>query len=410
MRMIHTSDWHLGHSLHDVDREPEHLAFLNWLVEEIQTRSVDALLIAGDIFDTSNPSASSQEMWFGFLARALKARPNLQIVAIAGNHDSAARLEATDPLLRQFDIRVVGSVSYQEDGRLDPSELLVTLKDAKGNPGAVVIAIPFLRPGDLPAIEFVEEVDPLIEGVRTMYGEMVVAAREQNLPVLAMGHCYLVQGQLSELSERKILGGNQHALPASIFPADVSYVALGHLHLSQTLDNGRVRYSGSPIPLSMSERHYPHAVTVLELDATGTLHLEQLRIPRTRDLIRVPDSGFLSLPDALEALGSLENRTDEVKPLLEVGISMEKPQAMLRNALLETLNGKGYHLAKITAQYTGSGQVLGDHTTIHGLKDLSIEEVFLKKWSQRHKEAPAPEYLAAFHELHDLVLQQEVAR
>ncbi|NPC81309.1 exonuclease subunit SbcD, partial [Pyxidicoccus fallax] len=98
MRLLHTSDWHLGHTLYDVSREAEHAAFLDWLLETLEAESVDALLVAGDIFDTANPSAEAQAAWYHFVARARRRLPRLDVVVIGGNHDSAARLDAPDPL------------------------------------------------------------------------------------------------------------------------------------------------------------------------------------------------------------------------------------------------------------------------------------------------------------------------
>lgn len=420
MRILHTSDWHLGHTLHDVGREYEHRAFLQWLVDQIRDREIDALLIAGDIFDTANPSAASQDLWFWFLAQAVKARPGLQIVAIAGNHDSAARLEAPGHLLRQFDIRVIGSLPRKEDRTFDPEGVLVPLIDEAGESRAVVVAMPFLRGGDLSLVEAStsvdaqQEEDPLIEGVRRLYAQSFEVARSSSLPIFAMGHCYLVSGQVSELSERKVLGGNQHALPLSLFPDDVAYVALGHLHLAQALDGGRVRYSGSPIPLAMSERHYPHAVTVLDIGNDGGLHQEQVRIPRIVDLLRIPERDALPLPEALEKLQSLAPRRPEEtsqapRPFLEVSVRLEKPETTLRATLEAALEGKGYLLAKITPQYSGTGQTLGDAPQIHGLRELDVEDVFRRKWSRDFPGEPAQEHLSALHELVDQV-NQEVSR
>lgn len=404
MRILHTSDWHLGHTLHDASREFEHRAFLDWLVDQLQSRAVDALLVAGDIFDTSNPSAAAQELWYQFLARALKARPGLQIVAIAGNHDSADRLEAPDHLLRQFDIRVVGSLGRKADGSFDPEAALVPLT-AGGEARATVIALPFLRAGDLPRTD---AEDPLVAGVAGLYGEALEAARAAGLPILAMGHCYMVAGQLSELSERKVLGGNQHALPASIFPASIAYVALGHLHLPQELEGGRIRYSGSPIPLSMTERHYPHSVTVVDLDPGGAVRTEPVRIPRSVQLVRIPDQGSLELEPLLETLRGLEPRDPAAgpAPFLEVAVLMDKPNGgTLRPAVEAALEGKGYYLARIEQNLSGTGAALGETVSLRGLKDLEVEDVFTRKWQRDYKTEPTPEHLSALHELIDQVNQ-----
>jgi exonuclease SbcD len=406
LRLIHTADWHLGHFLHDVDREFEHKAFLDWLLALIKTREIDALLVAGDIFDSANPSASSQSLWYSFLARAVKACPKLQVVAIAGNHDSAARLEAPNRLLREFAIHVVGNLPRVTSGEIIPEDILVTLKDKQDVPRAIVVAMPFLRPGD---IITVGGGDDLIEGLRVVYEKAFSVARSAGLPILAMGHCYMVDGQLSELSERKILGGNQHAIPISVFPQDVSYAALGHLHLCQSFDGDRVRYAGSPIPLSIPERVYHHSVTEIIINKEGQTKVKEVPIPRSVNFFRIPEEGFLTVDEALDALHEISTQTtldpQAPKPFLEVGLKLEKPEGGLRARIDATIEGKGYYLAKITTQYSGTGLALGDGPRIHGLRDLQVEEVFRRKWAKDFPGEPSEQHLAALHELIDQVGQ-----
>src|SRR5688572_7407237 len=149
MRLLHTSDWHLGHTLYDTSREAEHAAFLEWLLDTLEAHKVDALLVAGDIFDTANPSAEAQASWYRFVAQARIRCPKLDVVVIGGNHDSAARLDAPDPLFAALDVRVVGGLPKAR-GSVDLERLLVPLKNAQGKVGAWVAAVPYLRPADLP--------------------------------------------------------------------------------------------------------------------------------------------------------------------------------------------------------------------------------------------------------------------
>jgi DNA repair protein SbcD/Mre11 len=253
--------------------------------------------------------------------------------------------------------------------------------------------------------------DPLVEGVRSLYNQACEAARPMGIPILAMGHCYLVAGQVSDLSERKVLGGNQHALSTTLFPDDMAYVALGHLHLPQAWDSGRIRYSGSPIPLSMPERHYHHSVTVLEVLSDGRIQQEQIRIPRALDLLRIPEKNFLPPDELLECLRKLAPRSSEdssgkPRPFLEVGVQLDKPEATLRATIETALGGKGYLLARIDPQRTGTGQSLADSPHIHGLRELTVEDVFLKKWASVYKSDPMPVHLSALHELIDQVGQE----
>src|SRR5688572_5574178 len=110
LKLCHTSDWHLGHTLHGHGREHEHARFLAFLLDVLARERADALVIAGDVFDGSNPPASAQAAWYGFLADARSRLPGLDVLVVAGNHDSAARLAAPDPVLRALGVRVVASV------------------------------------------------------------------------------------------------------------------------------------------------------------------------------------------------------------------------------------------------------------------------------------------------------------
>ncbi len=118
LKILHTADWHLGQTFYGYERHTEHTLFLDWLCHELSARQADVLLIAGDVFDSPNPSAASQQMFYRFLRRATEENPSLQVVVIAGNHDSAARLEAPDPLFKDMHVEVRGLVRRTSDGAI----------------------------------------------------------------------------------------------------------------------------------------------------------------------------------------------------------------------------------------------------------------------------------------------------
>lgn len=153
IRILHTADWHLGQTFFGYDRTGEHEVFLNWLAEEIRQKEIDALIIAGDVFDVSNPSAASQSMYYQFIYRVTVENPNLQIVIVAGNHDSAARLEAPLPLLQAMRTEVRGVVRKLEGGEIDYDHLIVELKNRKEEVELLCMAVPFLRQGDYPVVQ-----------------------------------------------------------------------------------------------------------------------------------------------------------------------------------------------------------------------------------------------------------------
>jgi exonuclease SbcD len=416
MRLIHTSDWHLGHTLHELPRRHEHAAFLGWLLDTIEREGADALLVAGDIFDTANPSAEAQADYYDFLARARARFPALNLVVIGGNHDSAARLDAADPLLRALHVRVVGGLPRGVGRALELERLLVPLTESDGRVAAWVAAVPFLRPADLPALEL-PDADLLVEGVRRIYAEVLDAAGARRLPsqaIVAMGHCYMTGTALSELSERRILGGNQHALPVDVFPEDVAYVALGHLHLAQRV-GGRddVRYSGSPIPLSFGEAHYRHQICVVDLEGERLGAVRSVPIPRAVDLLRLPAGGPGTLSELLAALEGIPKREEyqpfESLPYLEASVLLEKPEPGLRAMLETALEGRAARLARIVSHRTGTGETLAEAAGASSLRDLQPEEVFRLKYRRDHRSEPSPELLAAFHELVDAAAQAKEA-
>ena len=409
MRILHSSDWHLGHRLHDWSRDREHAAFLDWLLGRIAEEEIDALIVAGDVFDGANPPAEAQRLFFGFLDRARLAQPRLQTVVIAGNHDSPARLEAPRELLGRFGVRVVGSLRAADLDAATDDRLIVDLADASGRPGAKVVAVPFLRIGDLlpgPRAGADGEGDDLVSGVAEVYRRLIDRAREgrrSGEALIATGHLYMSGGRHSELSERKILGGNLHALPASIFPEDLSYAALGHLHLPQCVGsrNDR-RYSGSPIPLSTTERGYRHQVLVLEFADGELREVRPHLVPRQVEILRIPEQGALppeDLLDALRALPAAAGSAVEERPFLEVAAAIVTPEPRLRERIAEAVLDRGVRLVRIVIDRGGSGDAPADAEPRESLQDLSPDRVFRRFWSREHQGDPPPALLSLFHEL-----------
>lgn len=375
---------------------------------------VDALIICGDIFDSANPSAQSQKMWYGFLAAAHQRLPELDIVVIGGNHDSAARLDAPTPLLESLRVHVTGGLPYIEGGCIDWKQLIVPLHEKSGAVSAWLAAIPFLRQADLPPIADDTE-DALIDGARKRYAEALDILRTFNKgdqALIVTGHCYLSGGVLSELSERKILGGNQHALPDDIFPDDISYAALGHLHLAQAV-GGRenIRYSGSPLPLSVSEIHYSHQVCIVDIEHGCGISIRQLPIPRSVEFLRIPSVGSLPVAELLQKLAELPvagvDSDRNLWPYLEVAPLLDNPRPGLREEVLQALDDKAVRLVKIAS---ATAAVVTPHTATEGvsLDDITPEEVFVRCYLSRFPENPPPEYMAAFSELLQHVEQGEV--
>lgn len=379
------------------------MAFFDWLLGRLDALAADALLVAGDIFDTSNPSAEAQSDFYEFLAAARRRMPGIDIVLIGGNHDSASRLDAPEPLLHAFGVRVVGGLPRGDGGGVDYAKLILPLKDRSGIEAAQVVAMPFLRPADLPVIKD-EGADALVEGVRRVYAEVIAHAQNIRAPgqaLIAMGHLYMTGTAISELSERKILGGNQHALPVDLFPESLAYVALGHLHLAQTVTRESIRYSGSPIPLSMAEIDYPHQICVVDIENGKFVSVANERIPRKVELLRVPAEArpIAEVEATLTAMASYAHLPLDEQPIVEVSILLEQPEPALRSRVEKALEGKGVRLARISTSYTGTGQALADVLPKATLHDLLPEQVLRQRWAREHEGEPPPDLLAAFHQL-----------
>lgn len=404
LRLLHTSDWHLGHTLNEYERDREHAAFLAWLLDTIEAERIDALLIAGDVFETSSPSAKALEQWFRFLGTCSRRFPDLDVIAIGGNHDSAARLDAPNALLEGSRLRVVGGYA----GR-DKADFVFPI--ARGDLRAWVCAVPFLRPADLPDVS---AEDPLIEGVRRVYEGIFDAARAvrgEGEPIIAMGHLYMVGGEISALSERKVLGGNQHALPATIFPNDVAYVALGHLHKAQSVGGSpHVRYAGSPLPLSTTEASYTHQVLSVRIAHNGAAHVTPHHVPRTADIVRIPTMGAASPAEVLSLLAALPDK-DSIEPwrapFVEIHVALVAPEPGFVGAVHDALASRAARLVRIERVRGGTGASLATAEPERTLRELTPEQVFLRLWARKHDAAPSAELLEAFHETVDAVGQGE---
>jgi exonuclease SbcD len=410
MRLLHTSDWHLGQTLHNFDRTWEHQRFLDWLLDTLVAEDIDALLIAGDIFDNANPSAASQRQLYYFLQQARARSPRLDIVVIAGNHDSPGRLEAPAPLLGAHGTRVVGHMVRDADGQIDLERLLVPLTGRDGAVQAWCVAIPFLRPGDVPRVNPPEgeTIDPYaayLQGIALLYRQAYALAESRRMPgqaILAMGHCHMVGGDASPDSERRIVIGGTEALPAAMFDPGLAYAALGHLHLAQRVGKQEhLRYSGSPLPLSFSEVHYQHQVLRIELEGAAARAIVPLPVPRAVELLRVP-AAPAPLKDAIAALVELDlpERPVHEQPYLEVRVLLDGPEPSLRAQVEAALQGKPVRLAKIEpTRRTLTAAGIEPALTLDQLAALQPDEIFRRLWQQRFGIEAPDDQLAAFAEL-----------
>ena len=381
MRVLHTADWHLGqHFLTGQERLSEQRAFLAWLLGAVQEHGVDALVVAGDVFDTTMPSHAAQELYYNFLVQ-MQGTGCRDIVVVGGNHDSPTLLNASRQLLRQLRIHVVGGVPA------DPAEQVVALAATGGRPALVVVAVPFLRDRDLRLAVAGETPDErqirIRQSIAGHYaalagGDAVQRLREQDVPVLATGHLYAAGGEAREGAERDVHIGGLGLVGAEHFPAAFDYVALGHLHRPQVVGGqAHIRYAGSPVPLSFTEADDRQQVLLLNFAGAGAPQITVLPVPVARRLQR-----FLGTLDEVEAgILAYDNAAFELVAWADVQVRSDEAPAEVQRRVQAVLKERAAHVqAPRGARHQRATEAPDATATPTGplefLHDLSVSEVF----------------------------------
>ncbi len=396
MKILHTSDWHLGRTLYGRKRYEEFEAFLNWLMEAIHQNNVDALLVAGDVFDTSTPSHRSQELYYHFLCQ-VAASSCRHVVVVAGNHDSPSFLDAPKALLKALDVHVVGSISK------NPEDEVLVLLDAQNTPELIVCAVPYLRDRDIRVAEAGESLEDkeqkVVNGICNHYTAVIDLAEQKrtalgaDIPVVVMGHLFTAGGQTIEGDGvRELYIGSLAHVTADIFPENVDYVALGHLHVPQKVHHSEmVRYSGAPLPMGFGEasqqkriyvvEFHNRAATVQFMDIPVFQRLERIRGDQERILGRITELSTTGAQAWLEVvyegdevIGDLRERLDNAISASHMEILMVKNNRIINRVL---------------------GQIHDGET----LDDLNENDVF-ERCLAAHEvpEAQRPELLGAYRE------------
>ena len=380
IRILHTADWHLGQTFFGYDRVEEHAHFLQWLACELRENKIDVLLIAGDVFDVSNPSAASQRMFYHFIRQVTEENPTVQLVVVAGNHDSAARLEAPLPLLQEMRTEIRGVVR-RDEREIDYDHLIVELKNCEGEVEALCLAVPFLRQGDYPVVS--TDGNPYAEGVKELYvrlQERALQRRKGGQALVAVGHLQATGSEIAErdFSERTIIGGLECVSPDA-FTEQIAYTALGHIHKSQRV-SGRenIRYAGSPLPMSFAEREYHHGVVIVTLAEGWAVEIEKREYVPLVGLLSVPRRKAATPEEVLEELAHLplasEDTIEEDRhfPYLEVKVLLTEPEPMLRQQIEEVIANKAVRLARIVSVYRQAEEnTLEEAVLAAGLQEMN---------------------------------------
>ena len=292
MRILHTSDWHLGCSLAGRKRYEDGEKFLDWLIQTIVYENVEALIVAGDVFDSTNPSNQALEQYYRFLGRAGKAGCR-HIVITAGNHDSPSLLAAPRELLLALDIHVVGAVPDNLEDEV------ILLKSVTGEPALIVCAVPFLRDRDIRLSEFGESIEEktsaLISGVCTHYQDVCTIAEKwrhhhgSTIPIVATGHFFAAGGStLTDDGVRDLSIGTLIQVGIDSFPENIDYLALGHLHQPQMIQGNLTRrYSGAPLAMGFGESARDKEVIIVDIAAGEEMKVSPVVVPVFRSLLQL---------------------------------------------------------------------------------------------------------------------------
>lgn len=396
MKVLHTSDWHIGRTLYGRKRYEEFEAFLTWLSETIQKNEIDALLVAGDVFDTSAPSNRAQELYYGFLCR-VAASSCRHVVVIAGNHDSPSFLNAPKELLKALDVHVIGSTSEA------PEDEVLVLRNEQDAPELIVCAVPYLRDRDIRVAEAGESVEDkerkLLDGIRDHYST-VAALAEQKLeelgaiiPIVGMGHLFTAGGQTVDGDGvRELYVGSLAHVTAGVFPVCFDYVALGHLHVPQKVNGSEVmRYSGSPLPMGFGEAKQQKSVCLVDFASTKAA-VQLIDVPVFQKLERVKGSWEELSARILElsATGS--------QAWLEVVYEGEEVIGDLRERLDDVVSGSGMDILRVKNNRI-IDRVLGQIHDEETLDDLNVNDVFERCLAVHDvPEEQRPELLRAYQE------------
>ena len=388
MRILHTSDWHIGHRLYERPRIKEHRQFLDWLLAKIKENEVDVLLVSGDIFDTALPSSEASNLYYQFLFQ-LYDKTHAHAVITAGNHDSPMNLAAPQEFLRMGRIHVVGLASQ-------PAECVLIFPAE--NPSVAIAAVPYLSESELSHISFEtepERSERYRERLRELY-RRCVEYMPTGLPKILMGHLFVHGGQVGN-SERNIQIGGATAMQISDFPDDVAYVALGHLHRPHAISGASypVQYAGSPLPLRFSEANYSKKVYLLEVPTTDDVKVEEIEIPIFKELCTVAGN--------LDEVRSAAISSEWDGKYIQVQLRLDQPAVGISDEIRDIFDRRGGDVLTVEVELP----VQTDRQEISVEEMQQPTEVFEQFYREKFNESPDELMMNTFDQLLQLVEEQE---
>jgi len=400
MKILHTSDWHLGQHFMGQTRQAEHRQFCDWLVAQADLHQIDAIIIAGDIFDTGTPPSYAREQYNEFIV-ALH-RTGTRLVVLGGNHDSVATLSESRTLLAQLHTHVIPGVTA------DPEQQVLILPRRDGTPGAVLCAIPFIRARDVLQSQAGQSANDkqlsLQTAIHDHYRQLYALALAKRdalglpLPVIATGHLTTVGASASD-SVREIYVGALEAFPTSAFPP-ADYIALGHIHRPQKVGGlEHIRYSGSPLPLSFDEARQTKEVLLAEFTPQGLQRVLPLEIPRFRQLQSLTGT-LAQLQELIRTAAQAGSPQQTV--WLDITVAVDDYLSDMQGKVLAMAAELPVEILRIRRARGNAASVMQQQNKLT-LDELQPQEVF----SQRlQSEALEPQLQQQLMQLHDQVIDE----
>ncbi len=390
MKILHTSDWHLGARLCDRDRVDEHKQFLDWLLVTINRHSIDILLVSGDIFDSTNPPNSAEKLYYNFLCSLNDSNCSATVIT-GGNHDSISKLDSPKELLTHLSVYVNGGIGSS------PEDDIFPISNDRNEIIAIISAIPFLRERDIHipvAGESWQDRERRVSaGIKDYYDRSSIAASKiksgNRIPLIAMGHLFAT-GSFSGSGERDLYVGNLGNITIEDFPDIFSYTALGHIHRPQKV-SGRedIRYSGSPLHMDFGEKGEKE-VLIVDFNEDRIESIESIKIPIFKKLIR-----FRGSFDGICA--NIDNFIDPGIPFLA---DAEVHGGAGAGDISKILNDKailrGFEFLRVRITSEKCENIISTSKKVE-IKDLSIEEVFLNRCQKANLTSTEADELLPLH-------------
>jgi len=410
MRIIHTSDWHLGQYFYGKSRANEHQQFLYWLLAQVKDNKIDVIIVAGDIFDTATPPSYARQMYFNFIS-AMQSL-DCQLIVLAGNHDSVSMLAESKEILGALNTRVIASVT---DTSIESNltEQVFSIKDKQGNPQAVICAVPFIRPRDVIKSHagqsatdkskslqqaIVNHYNCLFEQAQQLVCEHKMTDEKCELPIIATGHLTAL-GVTTSDSVRDIYIGTLEALPSNAFPV-ADYIALGHIHRAQKVGKTEhIRYCGSPIALSFDEAKQNKRVLIVDFKQGKLATVTDLIVPCFQPLAMVKTS-IENLSQEVEKLvdsllgnvleGVLENsrknsfkNNDEIKIWLDIELSNTGLLSDLQPRIMALVKDFPVEVLLVRREKQVRRRLMMEHQQDQNtLNELTLDDVFSSRLNQ----------------------------